>query len=355
MINVWAGGSLHQHVPEHLQLDHPPEKRVHVVKVDPATPFGRRYPGEISVNTYHHQTIDEVGDGLVVVGRAPDGVIEMIEHEQHRMVAVQWHPELLDDLDPAFTWLVDEARRQRSVTRSGPNELVSGPWVDLDLGDAHADITSHDTYVNGVPHATFARLRRDDPVSWWDEADGSGFWAVTRYADVLEVSKAHERFTVTRGIRLEEMSPDETASRRTMMEMDPPEHTRYRRLVSKPFSRKEVYAYEEAIRSLARLVVEETRASGATTLRLRRRHRQAAAHADARSPAGRAGRGRSVAGRAGRRAARQHRPRLHHPSRRPGRHRGVPPDALPQPGRHRPVPLRRGAGPRSGARTRPTT
>jgi putative glutamine amidotransferase len=51
MINVWSGGSLHQHVPELLQLDHPPEKRVHVVKVDPATPFGRRYPGEISVNT----------------------------------------------------------------------------------------------------------------------------------------------------------------------------------------------------------------------------------------------------------------------------------------------------------------
>jgi cytochrome P450 len=135
----------------------------------------------------------------------------------------------------------------------------------LDLGDAHADITSHDTYVNGVPHATFARLRRDDPVSWWDEVDGSGFWAVTRYADVLEVSKAHERFTVTRGIRLEDMSPDEAASRRTMMEMDPPEHTRYRRLVSKPFSRKEVYAYEGAIRSLARMVVEETRDSGTTT------------------------------------------------------------------------------------------
>ena len=40
------------------------------------------------------------------------------------------------------------------------------------------------------------------------------------------------------------MTADETASRRTMMEMDPPEHTRYRRLVSKPFSRREVYAYE---------------------------------------------------------------------------------------------------------------
>ncbi len=136
---------------------------------------------------------------------------------------------------------------------------------NLDLGDAHADITSHDTYVDGVPHATFARLRREDPVSWWDEADGSGFWAVTRYADLLEVSRDHQRFTVTQGIRLEEMSEDETASRRTMMEMDPPEHTRYRRLVSRPFSRREVYAYEHAIRMLARLVIDEVRIAGTTS------------------------------------------------------------------------------------------
>ena len=134
-----------------------------------------------------------------------------------------------------------------------------------DLGDPDADITRHDTFVAGVPHATFARLRRDDPVSWWDEADGSGFWAVTRYDDVLEVSRAHETFTVTKGIRLEEMAEDETESRRTMMEMDPPEHTRYRRLVSKPFSRREVYAYEAAIRALARIVVEELRAAGTTS------------------------------------------------------------------------------------------
>jgi cytochrome P450 len=135
----------------------------------------------------------------------------------------------------------------------------------LDLGDAHADITRHDTYVRGVPHATFARLRREDPVSWWDEADGSGFWAVTRYDDLLEVSKDHQRFTVTRGIRLEEMADDEMTSRRTMMEMDPPEHTRYRRLVSRPFSRREVYAYEHAIRTLARLVIDEVREAGLTT------------------------------------------------------------------------------------------
>lgn len=110
MINVWAGGTLHQHLPEHLQLDRPPAERVHLVKVDGSTPFGRLYPDELAVNTYHHQTVDELGRGLVIVGRAADGVVEMLEHEEHRIVAVQWHPELLDDLDPAFTWLVEAAR-----------------------------------------------------------------------------------------------------------------------------------------------------------------------------------------------------------------------------------------------------
>lgn len=110
VINVWAGGTLHQHVPEHQRQDSPPGDRVHAVKLDPSTPLGRRYPDELTVNTFHHQTIDELGDGLLAIGRAPDGVIEMIEHEHHRVVGVQWHPELLDDLDPAFSWLIEQAR-----------------------------------------------------------------------------------------------------------------------------------------------------------------------------------------------------------------------------------------------------
>ncbi|MBE7555953.1 MAG: cytochrome P450 [Anaerolineales bacterium] len=126
-----------------------------------------------------------------------------------------------------------------------------------DLGEAFADITAHDTYLNGVPHATFKRLRDEDPVSWWDEKEGSGFWAVTRYDDVLAISHQPRLFTSTRGIRLEEMSEEETLARRTLMEMDPPEHTAYRRLVQPPFLPREVAAYEEAIRLLARAVIEE--------------------------------------------------------------------------------------------------
>ncbi len=129
--------------------------------------------------------------------------------------------------------------------------------ADIDLGEALADITAHDTYVNGVPHATFKRLRDEDPVSWWDEPDGSGFWAVTRYDDLLTVSHNPRLFTSTRGIRLEEMSEEETYARRTLMEMDPPEHTAYRRLVQPAFLPREVAAYEAAIRLLARAVIDE--------------------------------------------------------------------------------------------------
>jgi cytochrome P450 len=128
----------------------------------------------------------------------------------------------------------------------------------VDLGDAHADITSHDAYTSGVPHATFRRLRDDDPVSWWDESDGGrGFWAVTRYDDVLRVSREVETFSSSLGIRLEDMDADELAARRTLMELDPPEHTRLRRQVQKPFGRRAVIAYEQAIRLLTRTILDE--------------------------------------------------------------------------------------------------
>ncbi len=128
---------------------------------------------------------------------------------------------------------------------------------ELELGDPHADIVDHDTYLDDVPHATFARLRREAPVAWIDEeSPNSGFWAVTKYEDVGQISRDYETFTTTKGIRLEEMAPDELEARRTMMEFDPPEHTRLRRLVSRGFTPRVVATYEEAFRSLARQVLD---------------------------------------------------------------------------------------------------
>ena len=93
-------------------------------------------------------------------------------------------------------------------------------------------------------------------MSWVDETDGSGFWAVVKYRDIVEVSRLFDTYTSRQGIRLEEMTPEETESRRTLMEMDPPEHTRPRRLVSKVFTRRIVEEYEQQIRDLAIDVVD---------------------------------------------------------------------------------------------------
>ncbi|MBI4934660.1 MAG: cytochrome P450 [Actinobacteria bacterium] len=141
--------------------------------------------------------------------------------------------------------------------------MSSGPTPGRGLGRDDLDIVDPDSYADGFPHATFQRLRDEAPVSWWPEHDGGkGFWAVTRYEDLLYVSQHVELFSSAQGITLEEIEGEDFHLRRNMLEYDPPEHTRYRRLVSKPFSRREVYGYEDGIRQLARDVVIDAQGLG---------------------------------------------------------------------------------------------
>src|ERR1035437_5549610 len=118
-----------------------------------------------------------------------------------------------------------------------------------------ATLTSHDAYVNGVPHKIFKELRAHHPVAWTEESDGKGFWSITKYDDVLYASRHTELFSSRYGIRMEDMDEEETEARRTLMEMDSPEHTRLRRLVARPFTPRQVADYEDAIRDLAREVL----------------------------------------------------------------------------------------------------
>ena len=120
-----------------------------------------------------------------------------------------------------------------------------------------ADLSSHDSFVNCVPHKTFEALRRDDPVAWFDERDASGFWAITRHEDITEISKSFRQFTTRQGIRLEEMTAEERNARLTMMEQDPPEHTRLRRLVNRTFSRRFIDTYRDRVRAIVSRVLDE--------------------------------------------------------------------------------------------------
>jgi putative glutamine amidotransferase len=112
LLNVWAGGSLHQHVPAHARYDLAPDDEFDAVVVEPASRLAAMYGRRLRVNSLHHQTVDRVADGWVVTARSTDGTVEALEWQGHDVIAVQWHPELLPGAatDPVFAWLVERAR-----------------------------------------------------------------------------------------------------------------------------------------------------------------------------------------------------------------------------------------------------
>jgi putative glutamine amidotransferase len=112
LLNVWAGGTLHQDVASHARYDRPPADRVDTVVVEPDSRLGAIYGATVRVNSLHHQTVDRVADGWLVTARSGDGTVEAIEWPKHEVLAVQWHPELLPGAatDPVFAWLVERSR-----------------------------------------------------------------------------------------------------------------------------------------------------------------------------------------------------------------------------------------------------
>ncbi len=124
VLNVALGGSLvvdvpsavdgaltHSRVGEHARERHQP------VQVEAGCRLAALVGERLDVNSIHHQAVDRLGRGLRVVARAPDGIVEALEHDDAGwpMWAVQWHPEFLADRHgeaaALFTALVDAARR----------------------------------------------------------------------------------------------------------------------------------------------------------------------------------------------------------------------------------------------------
>jgi cholest-4-en-3-one 26-monooxygenase len=129
---------------------------------------------------------------------------------------------------------------------------------------APVDLSDSRSYVAGVPHAFLASLRRTDPVHWQDEPGGPGFWAITRYEDCVTVNRDYERFSsAAQGTMPFEMEPDEIAQQGLMMlNMDPPLHTRYRRLVNKGFTPRMVRDLEESIHRSTDAIIDEVIEAG---------------------------------------------------------------------------------------------
>jgi cytochrome P450 len=120
---------------------------------------------------------------------------------------------------------------------------------------AHEPLTDpliEDAFYAGDPFPQYARLRDEAPVAW---NDTKGFWAVSRWDDVMAVSTDPETFCSGRGILVMEIGASYD-SPPTMMHTDPPEHTVYRKLVQPGFAPGRMRALEDDVRRRAKPLVD---------------------------------------------------------------------------------------------------
>lgn len=119
MINTLLGGSLHVHLPDvvgeavlHRSRERQPI--AHKIEIDADSRLAGLIGTQVSPVSFHHQAIDQLGNGLTAVARAPDGIIEAVElADRAHLVMVQWHPEMTaaeDEIQHGlFAWLIREA------------------------------------------------------------------------------------------------------------------------------------------------------------------------------------------------------------------------------------------------------
>ncbi|MDT7726829.1 MAG: cholest-4-en-3-one 26-monooxygenase [Actinomycetota bacterium] len=135
------------------------------------------------------------------------------------------------------------------------------------------DFTDPDIYATRLPLAEFAELRRSAPV-WWNPQPRNlagfkddGYWVVTRHEDVKEISRDSQLFSSsekTAIIRFDDSMTDErlNANRLIMLNMDPPQHTKLRRIVAKGFTPKSIAKLEDALRDRAERIVADAKDKG---------------------------------------------------------------------------------------------
>ena len=120
-----------------------------------------------------------------------------------------------------------------------------------------ADIASPAVYSDGIPHEGFAAIRGCEGLVWPPYED-NGFWAVTRHAEVREVSKNPGVFSSAIGhTNLWDLEADALEARRSLIDSDAPDHARLRRVVSRVFTPRAARSWEGTARDIAAELVDE--------------------------------------------------------------------------------------------------
>lgn len=94
LLNVFFNGTLIQHITDYKTvINH--EKQIHKIVINHDSFFAKYFPLTLYVNSYHHQCIKQIGHTLSIAAISEDGFIEAIESDS--ILAVQWHPEIMDE------------------------------------------------------------------------------------------------------------------------------------------------------------------------------------------------------------------------------------------------------------------
>ena len=126
-------------------------------------------------------------------------------------------------------------------------------------GTLDIDLLDHDLFADHEPWEVFDRLQCEAPVYFHPEPAGRGFWAVTRYDDVLAVLKDPRTFSSEVGgsATIEDLPEDVLAARRNFLEFDPPKHKKYRGLLAADFTPAAVRRYETWLRGLVTHLLDQ--------------------------------------------------------------------------------------------------
>lgn len=131
---------------------------------------------------------------------------------------------------------------------------MKAPTADIGLSDPAF-------WLRADRDAAFRALRLESPVSWQEEPEtiwstaGRGYWAVTRHEDVRHVSKRTDQFASGLGTELFDLPLDVARSFSGMLNMDPPEHTKMRGIVSSAFTPRRIVTLERNVQRRARQII----------------------------------------------------------------------------------------------------
>ncbi|HEY2069904.1 MAG TPA: cytochrome P450 [Rhizomicrobium sp.] len=127
------------------------------------------------------------------------------------------------------------------------------------------DLLSPERFAEGHPFAQYRWLRENAPVFWYEEPDGKGFWAVTRYKDVWEVDRGFQSFSSEPTIMIADPMMEQAGAfgpYKMMLMMDPPQHTAYRRLIRNEFTAPVSGERTPRMHALAKQIVDAVIAKG---------------------------------------------------------------------------------------------